>query len=516
MKTKRHTYKKGWGRAVSALLAFALAAGLVLAAPPLDGLAFATEATTPEGSMPVDPPEEPGTALDLTKPCSLTLKLPQAGEGVVGGMSEDDRDALVAAGLVFDVYKIADAEQVPGYNIYNYKVGANSPYHDVIQKFIAASKDSAWSMSNAADGSLLFRYSVGKNASVTEWADLMEELAKVCFEEKETPAASGVPISDKGGTATDLTAGLYLTVVHGRDIPPAAAGTTYPSHIILDEMKEADGSSSKQVLRSIAYTDIKLYIFQPQLIGLPNTQLTERPGAPDGQQTPAFATGSSWAYDVSAYVKHTDRIRYATLEIVKNLQTYSDPVTFVFEIKATAPDYDPKNPDESKIYRKTVPITFSAPGMSNPVRIADRIPAGWRVTVTETYSGMVYQASGADATAKDNESGAPLNLPAGVEIGTDHKSITFTAIPGGTITVTAPDGKETTINDGTTVTTTFTNDHTTINRGGGSVVNHFEPGDTSWVWVKRTYDPVSGSWTETRTETELPFITHLTPETPNP
>ena len=207
-----------------------------------------------------------------------------------------------------------------------------------------------------------------------------------------------MPSVPVGGTAERLAPGLYLTVVHGQNIP-SLAGSRYPGYLIREEIKEDEALDPSAAYRSIACTDTKIYIFQPQLIGLPSV---------DGLDT---AGSGGWQYAVEAVTKSEIKKRYADLEITKTLSSYSDPVTFVFEVEAVPPDIDSLTPAEKAnyeagLYKWVVPIRFEGAG-GQTVSIRGEIPAGWRVTVTEVYSGMAYRNTGAQPGIRPNGPGRP-------------------------------------------------------------------------------------------------------------
>ncbi len=504
MKTKRHNDRRG--RVLPALLALALAAGLVLAAPPVGGMALAADTpledtgAIPAGSSPQTPQgggpaaaggEAAGPAPDLAGECSLSLKFPDA--EAMGGVSQAEHEALLASRPVFDLYKIADAVPAAGYGAYEFGIPVDGPYYTPVSRFIGEHAAS-W-RARQADGMLLFCYAPNEKSPVSDWASLAVLLARQCFDEGQAPTVPSVPV---GGTAERLAPGLYLTVVHGQNIP-SLAGSRYPGYLIREEIKEDEALDPSAAYRSIACTDTKIYIFQPQLIGLPSV---------DGLDT---AGSGGWQYAVEAVTKSEIKKRYADLEITKTLSSYSDPVTFVFEVEAVPPDIDSLTPAEKAnyeagLYKWVVPIRFEGAG-GQTVSIRGEIPAGWRVTVTEVYSGMAYRNTGAQPGIRPNGPGPAAGLT-DADVRVEGSTIAFTAIPGGSIAIIAPDGQEVELEGGSTVTAAFVNEHNGSNLGGGSVVNGFEQdANGGWTWAKRVYDPQAKEWVETKTGTGLPVVT---------
>lgn len=536
MKTKRHTYKKGWGRAVSALLAFALAAGLVLAAPPLDGLALATEATTqggttPEGSTPVDPPEEPGvsnpadTALDLTKPCSLTLRFPKPGETVMGGAQVESPDAGI---LVVDVYKIADAVRLPGYQTYQFSINpADTALYKAVDGLLTDElKSEGWHKAEGADdGALTFYYAPDPDKESTHgWSEFVDTLARVCLLKSNgiKPEKEAQPFASK---ITGLEPGLYLTVVHGtipenalfeddgdqyKETTDRVASLGYPAYIAARRLTGANGrferyneGTIRTNLAGAAYDTQNVYFFQPQLVSLPGytVQATETVPSPVPHNT---AEAGFWQHDVEMVTKHESKPRYIDLQIVKQLPEYlagEDSVTFAYEI-----EYTDENGTPQKRYEF---LSFNGPSeKGKPTRvIVDRIPITSNVTVTEMYTGYTYQFAGVAARAELNLTNDNVNYKAISLVTPNTQSITISAndLQAGSIQLTVPDApgqaaypadQTVRLDDGVTQIVTFRNTLAEINKGGGSVVNSFSGTTGSWTWTKRAFNRTNNQWEE--------------------
>ena len=142
---------------------------------------------------------------------------------------------------------------------------------------------------------LLFCYAPNEKSPVSDWASLAVLLARQCFDEGQAPTVPSAPV---GGTAERLAPGLYLTVVHGQNIP-SLAGSRYPGYLIREEIKEDEALDPSAAYRSIACTDTKIYIFQPQLIGLPSVEGIDTAGS------------GGWQYAVEAVTKREIKKRYA-------------------------------------------------------------------------------------------------------------------------------------------------------------------------------------------------------------
>ena len=122
------------------------------------------------------------------------------------------------------------------------------------------------------------------------------------------------------------------------------------------------------VLPKDALTQTHAYQFQPSLITIPR-QLES----------------GDWTYDVTASLKPEQKPRYGSLRIRKTLDSFNEslgPVTFVFQIEGT-------DENGETVYSNVAATTHSSAGTVDAV--AERIPAGTRVTVTEVYSGASYE-----------------------------------------------------------------------------------------------------------------------------
>lgn len=122
------------------------------------------------------------------------------------------------------------------------------------------------------------------------------------------------------------------------------------------------------VISDHALTAEKEYTFQPSLITIPR-QLDS----------------GEWVYDVTASLKPEEQPRYGSLRIRKTLDSFNESlgkVTFVFQIEGV----DDKG---ELVYSNVVATTHSSAGSVDGV--AEQIPAGAHVTVTEVYSGASYE-----------------------------------------------------------------------------------------------------------------------------
>lgn len=490
MKTKRYHNTRGWGRALSALLALALAVGLVLTVPPLDGFALADETDPPEVET-----QQEGGALALDEDCSLTLKLSsQNGLGADNTEAgKEERKALEDAAVI-DYYKIADAVPVAGYDVYDFRVGSDSPYYDAIKKYVEGIDRFVSREVKGTETYFLFRYEPADplKAPVDDWVDLMEEIARVCFDGLADPddTRDYGKVEGKTGTIGDTTEelepGLYLTVVHGSAGPETIVDrakretftSAYPWYLAQQE------EGTDRLYRSIVFTNENIYVFQPQLIALPGAAVlagTVSEDNPNGYRD----TTAGWNYDVEAVLKYITQPHMASLKIRKTVEgTITDPATFVFRVAGTGADNDPYEDlrtiqvDKDHTTPDDIEIAFNG------------IKAGSTVTVTEELSDASYKLDAITADAPEGSKTTP---------NVDGRTLTIENIPGGDIVLTVPDpanagqSVEVVLHGeavGPTVTVSAANTHNTTTSTSGSVVNVFDPAEAGWTWTKRHYTGV--------------------------
>lgn len=490
MKTKSRKLNRGWPLLLACVLALALAAAPALAVS--SGLR-----TAPTDAAP--------TAFQPEQLCTLTVKFPEQKEDHVWDLQAQD--------TVVDLYRVASAVPLAGFDVYAYCVDDTQPWYDLIKDYVTADARAAdWKSqvldaapyadatddtAGAASEWLLFRYAPDdpEKATVSDWEALEEILADALFGPKAvaTPVEPGatapsgapnpiVPVRTQIDVAAEgLQPGLYLHVVHG-DIPQYTVGKA---------MKDAPDDALH--LRTIAYTDTQIYTFRPQLISLPGL------GADvNGRPITNTADGNGWLYDVTAVCKAEEDPRFASLEVQKTLTTYAAPVTFVFRVVARDPD---AAPDAAPLYETVLPLSFAGPGSQATARLDNCIPVGSTVTVTEEYGGAMYTLTDRDVTVRANPNGAATAYP-GAQIAPGGRAVVIPNIQAGTIGITTPVGQVTTLEVGSTITAAFTNDTTPTPNGGGSVVNTFEPDAAGgWTWHRRAYNAETGEW-ETQTPPE--------------
>ena len=517
MKTKRQNHHRGWKQALSVLLVFALAAGLVLGVPALSGVAYAApilqdgeDGDAPGGNTTAVPGR-----VDLSKGNAITLNF-QKDESGAYTIGLEPEETLV------DLYRVAPAVPLSGYNVYAYCIDDSMPYYGAVKEFIDGIENwhkegplkqapEGYPAHAGAENWLLFYYAPQDHTvepDVYEQEGLAERLAAQYFGKDSTMKLADKPVEHAadvsylapyrttiGTPAGGLPAGLYMSVVHG-DMERSDYVVLQPQTDAKDTAGAEEGAADETAgtggsakVCTIAYSNEKMYTFQPQLISVPGRQTA-------GGATFDTTQEGDWQYAVQAFVKASSTDRFADLLIEKQLtNTVSNgSAMFVFRVRA----YKPGEENGGKPVYETV-VTLREGKMTSDV-ITGKIPAGSTVVITEEYSGLGYRFDQAHVSASWNDPGqtggpAVTGTPA-------ENGITITNIPAGRLHLTAPAGEEKILQDGAIETVTVTNAPDTTTSGGGSVVNSFTPGENNgWTWTQSSYDAETGKWNVTNTDT---------------
>ena len=215
-----------------------------------------------------------GTAVDLDRPCSITVSLSNL----------EDGESLAQADLVVDVYQIASA--------------------------IARDGEDAWDFQLLAPFTAL---ELPEDDGLDAWQGFAAEAALLAVDEG-APLVSDAPVETPitaTNSGTPLPAGLYLLLVHGKRI---------------DDYLELDDNGT---VASVGYAEDYKYLFAPQLLSLPTKTVEE--GAMASTDLPG-----EWIYDVTALLKAERTPRFGNLVIEKTLLSYGEgkPGVFIFDIEA--------------------------------------------------------------------------------------------------------------------------------------------------------------------------------------
>lgn len=393
---------------------------------------------------------KPAFAVDLDQNCSLTVS---PGSAL---LAED----LATANVVIDLYRVADAVPVTGYDTYDWQL--NAGFDGVV---ITKDIDSAgWkTAAQAAADAVLGKAPEGKTA----W-DPSDSIAKVPAELVYSGNLPNTPI-------TGLKAGLYLIIAHGSDIKEyavdaAAAGATDAADA--GDTTAADPAAVAAGTVTIAHSKTYEYKFAPELISLPTK-------ASDSTVPSNTADNVPWIYDATAMLKPSQEYRVGALDIVKTLVTYEerekntaertgggntvikDDATFIFDVSVYENEEAYRNGAAPDVYHDQVSITFNSYGTKR-VHI-DELPVDSYAVVTEIYP--------------EEKSGV------------------------GHYYLIEKDGEKTIVAN-ETVEATFRNDYNNENTGGGSVTNKFtyKADESKWGWEQVSDDSTDGSVIQSDTQ----------------
>lgn len=283
-------------------------------------------------------------AVDLGKTCDVTLTLPDSYAD--GDTISDELD------FVIDVYRIAEAEAIPGYDAYRLKVTDDFA-------------DLADSLKDLTD----------QDNTTVDVVSFAEDAAAIVRD----ASTALVPVLEgaEPGTKLSVEPGLYMFLAHGTDLE---RDEYFDMLLSDDETTE----SLVTIARSPKYT----YHFSPMLITLPTRETTITDDGKIDFDTEALTSDQNeWVYnDIAATLKAVRKIRYTSFEIRKQLDTYEDrqPTTFVFQIDYVDDKHVPISLIESMVFSKAELQTITV----------EHIPVGSDVTVTEVYSGQNYVIKG--------------------------------------------------------------------------------------------------------------------------
>ena len=262
---------------------------------------------------------------------------------VMPGNDVDDND-INNAGVVIDLYKVADVQQMKGYDTIEYV-----PIEAYANLF---SVDKGKPSMNDPD------------INNDEWRELGQIAAKTALGidgEAQTPIVTG---RELGKEIKLEDSGVYLVIAKGTTLSDSDYYTTDPV------VTKARSSNN-------------VYTFQPQLVVLPT-----KPKNQEGDIN--TANPGEWTNKREIALKAEIENRKASMEIIKSLDSYEEtkgPATFVFDVEGTL--------DGKQVYSNSFSVNFNEPGTKSiPI---DNLPAGTVVRVTEVYSGANYTAAVTEA-----------------------------------------------------------------------------------------------------------------------
>ena len=374
------------------------------------------------------------SSIDLDRDCSLTIS--------AGSMMLEE---LPDANVEIDLYRVADAIPVEGFDTYDWQV--NEPFASrgiTIDKNI---DNAGWrELANKAANIVLGEAPEGK----TEW-DPSDSIKDIPDEIKKMGQLPDTKIEP-------LTPGLYLILAHGSDIAEYATTDTSAAPAAGSTGSTAETAAAVGGTATIAHSRHYLFKFSPELISIPARTM-------DSTQPSNTADREGWYYDAAAMLKPSQSPRLGNLEIEKDLLDYAqrekttdgktrlikDPATVVFDVSvySSEEEYDPAKPGENRIYHNNVSVVFDAYGKKSV--LIENLPAYSYAVVKEVYAGQAYTI---DDTVR-------------------------------TETILANE----------TVTIPFEDEYDDTHGGGGSVTNKFtyKAGQSKWGWEQMTDSSQNGT-----------------------
>ena len=379
--------------------------------------------------------------VNIDRECSLTVNS--------SASTDQDQDLLDEAGVVVDIYRVADAIPDERYDTYHWEP-------------IDLLKDRGVEIPEGLDRA-------GWRQKTTEITNIMMGKApdgQTQWNPKENTdalinmisvPADGSDNSRKkennalGTEITGLKAGIYLIIPHGSNVTnycstnrAAEANENAAADATTDSAVTDPASLSPTVM--LARATKRTYQFAPELVAVPTKEPNE-----EGQ----IMTSNrpySWEYNPKIVLKPAQLGVGGDLEIIKDLSAYEyrkknnlegverdviDPATFVFEVTAYESQaiYEAQGANAPAIYHNFISIEFT--DASSKSALIKDIPVGSYVVVKEVYSGRSYTAT-ADTTQTAT---IQPDQPVGVE---------------------------------------FENDYDDRHGGGGSFTNNFKYEDSGW------------------------------------
>ncbi len=293
-------------------------------------------------------------ALDITRPVTLVVE-PQYLDTTLEKITLGD-------GLLFDVYQIAEAKKLDGFDTYKLELCSGFTNDNLGVTDI-----------NADD------------INLDTWNAVSQSAADIILNNKGEggveilPVLSGGKVTTPGGPVNlatlpvnaknHETGGLYLLVMRGNSTEKSSymePGTT-PITTFVD-------------------SDTTTYKFLPILFAAPSKTT---------KQDTIFDTSAEggWYYDRTFQLKGETERRKGSLRIVKDLKPYEerawafDPATFVYQIEGKLANSDGT---ETTIYSNVKSIVFDGKNEPDPIDLFD-LPAGAKFTITEIYQGENYE-----------------------------------------------------------------------------------------------------------------------------
>lgn len=292
-------------------------------------------------------------AINLKEPVSVT--------------ADTTTDAIMAADMakadiVMDIYKIASAVEVSGFDTYTFKAESAFSTLDVVNGDLKAED---WDAMAADAAALIFRDGAA--------------------EPVVNPVVKGANLSEGSG---NMEAGMYLILARGRDLTAVA-----------DYAKQDKTSGKwKTIAKSARYE----YSFDPILLALPSRSTGETYVNEADASNMTSNNDITWQQNVKILLKAEREKLISSIKIVKTLKEYEtkDPATFVFQVEANLTEETTDGPVTTKVYSNVIPMVFGPSSTGRQEYPINNLPAGAEVTIKEVYKGANYKIVTGDTDEK--------------------------------------------------------------------------------------------------------------------
>ena len=279
-----------------------------------------------------------------------------------------------------DLYLLAPAVryEAPFENVdsYTYQVPAeNDPYYDLLSQLTKELNDAEKPESPPAE-----------EAVFQQFEPYAQAFAGIVLESRPEIQPSTTKSTLDGQTmisVSGLNAGLYLLIIRGSDLSTKDDNSQTGYVKKTEQASGTEGAEKTTLYTTRVVTEDYEYLYRPQLLTVP-TKLDKT--------TPQYNTAfGEWTNELIIYAKPTRVANNGDLKIIKNVNNPGpDPVDFVFEVSWLGKDRIPVT--------KVVSMTFEGETRKEYV-LANTVPIGTEVTVTEVHSGIGYTAEISSRTA---------------------------------------------------------------------------------------------------------------------
>ena len=308
-----------------------------------------------------------GFAVDLEAPNTLTVNfVPE---------NSDFGNDLKTARIQVDLYKLAAAEPDVAGDSYHYAVSETD------------NGDPFWAALTQLQGDLADAEKLedqnNRDTVFEKFEPYAQTFAGIVLDSH--PGHPEIPVTrselavaeNTTITVENLEAGLYLLIIHGAGLT-TKDGVPETGYVVKTEQASGETGTDKTVTYATrVVTDDYEYLYRPQLLTVP-TKVSE-----ENEQQYNTAYGN-WVNTLTIYAKPTREANNGDLKIIKNVNNPGpDPVDFVFEVSWLGKDRIPVT--------KVVSMTFEGETRKEYV-LANTVPIGTEVTVTEVHSGIGYTA----------------------------------------------------------------------------------------------------------------------------